>query len=279
MENQKDPLANPQDYLKAENNLLKIKLQLEHGMQMENLSTMSPDVENKWLKSVYAFEQQFKEAKRIKLYDRIARPAFRKWDTLSPAETSCELERLLVLMENHGVELDCICKYDDAVIYKFLTEELFEHEMDDMHVPGMSYHFIYEEFYPNHDYDLRRSAEDFIKAIFTRHWDEEFDSHVLAREVLLAGKDYNRAGISAAIITFQEAHAPLAVGKFDIDRVVIDGDLTKADVIGNISVSGMRRPGDAIRYEGSCTVSFMRDNDYWYIREFCIPGFSGKENC
>lgn len=279
MENQKDPLANRQDYLKAENNLLKVKLQLEYGMQMEDLSTMSPDVENQWLKSVYAFEQQFKEARRIKLYDRIARPAFRKWNTLSPAETSCELERLRVLMENHGVELDCICNYDDAVIYKFLTEELFEHEMDDMRVPGMTCHLIYEEFHPNHDYDLRRHAEDFINAIFDRHWDEEFDSHVLAQEVLLAGKHYDSQGISSAIITFQEAHASLALVGFEIDEVAIDDSLSRADITGGISVTGIRRPADSILYAGTCTVNFVRDNDYWYIRGFCIPGFSEKSNC
>lgn len=277
MKNQKDPLSTLHDDLVAENNLLKVKLQLEYGMQMENLSTLSPDVENQWLKSVYAFEQQFKEARRIKLYDRIGRPKFRKWDTLSPAETSSELERLRVLMENHGVELDCICKYDDAIIYKFLTEELFDHEMDDMHVPGMTYHLIYEEFHPNHDYDLRGQAEHFIKGIFSRHWDEEFDNHILAREVLLADRNFNRAGISAAIITFQEAHQPLVIENFDIDQVVIDAGLKNAAVTGSISVSGMRLPDDAIRYEGRCTVNFVRDNDYWYIREFCIPGFSAKE--
>ena len=32
MENQKNPLLNPEDELKAENNLLKLKLGLEHGM-------------------------------------------------------------------------------------------------------------------------------------------------------------------------------------------------------------------------------------------------------
>ena len=34
MQNQKDPLANSNEDLIAENNLLKVKLQLEHGMLM-----------------------------------------------------------------------------------------------------------------------------------------------------------------------------------------------------------------------------------------------------
>ena len=68
MDKQKDPQITPDDLLKAENAFLKLKLGLEHGMQMEETSTLSPEIENQWLKSVYAFEQQYKDAKRIKLY-------------------------------------------------------------------------------------------------------------------------------------------------------------------------------------------------------------------
>jgi len=44
-------------------------------------------------------------------------------------------------------------KYAPSVIYKFITEELFDHEMDDIMLPGFVHHFIYEEFHPNHEYD------------------------------------------------------------------------------------------------------------------------------
>ena len=49
MEDQKDPLLNAEDELKAENNLLKLKLGLEHGMKMSETGNLSPDVENQWL--------------------------------------------------------------------------------------------------------------------------------------------------------------------------------------------------------------------------------------
>ena len=167
MENQKDPSLTKEDELKSEIAALKMKLGLEFGMKMDDTSSLSPDVESQWLRNVYAFEQQFSQAKRIKVYDYIGRPVVMKYDELTPDQIRKELERVRVIMENHALELDCICQYDDAIIYKFITEELFEHEMDDMTIPGMTYHFIYEEFHPNHDYDLREHSKGLIETIFT----------------------------------------------------------------------------------------------------------------
>ena len=274
MDNQKDPTLNREDDLNAENNLLKLKLGLEHGMQMADMSNLRPELENEWLKSVYAFEQQFKDARRIKVYDYIGRPPFRKWDTLTPAEARIELENIQSVMEKNGVELDCLCEYDDAIIYRFITDELFQHEMDDMRGSGMTWHFIYEEFYPNHNYDLRRQASDFVKAIFTRPWKEEFDGIMLARKVSFSGKEYDRVSISSIITAFQEAHAPFRIKKFDINKVVIDTELTMADVHAKLTWSGKMKQGDNFRHQGICSFHFLRQDDYWHVGDFYIPGFS-----
>lgn len=276
MDNQKDPQLSREDDLRAENNLLKLKLTLEYGMQMEETSKLSPGVENQWLKSVYAFEKQFKDAKKIKVYEYIGRPAFRKWDALAASETAKELHRLRTIMAENEVELGCICKYDDATIYRFITEELFEHEMDDMRIPGMTCHFTYEEFHPNHDYDLRQQTNDFVKTIFTRPWNEEFDRIALARKISYSGKDYDRPGMSSIIRTFQEAHVALRIRNFDIGEVVIDKEFLKAVVRGSLSLTGRMTQGDKIQYEGLFSFHFIRDDDYWYVDAFDLPGFTSK---
>ena len=273
MKNQKDPLLNHNDELKAENNLLKLKLGLEYGMKMENSSTLSPDLENQWLKNVYAFEQQFKDAKRTTLYEYLGQPSFNKWDTLNAGQTSEALKRIKEVMRDNDVDLDCICDYDDQVIYRFITEELFEKEMDDMRIPGMVWHFVYEEFYPNHDYDLRRHTTDFIKSIFTKTWNEEFDDLALARNVSFLGNHYDRAGISSIIKTFQEAHDPFQIEMLDIKEVIVDPAGTYADVHAHLSLSEEIRHGDYVWYEGDCAFHFVREDDFWYISDFFVPAF------
>lgn len=271
MNDQKDPQLNREENLRAENNLLKLKLGLEHGIQMEDGNGLGPELENQWLKHVHAFEQQYKNARPIRLYDYLDRPEFKKWDALDPEQTAQELKRLLAVMRRKNVELDCICTYDDALIYRFITEELFAHEMDDMRIPGMICHFTYEEFHPNHDYDLRQQVTDFLNRIFERQWDKEFDEFALALKVKFSGKCHDRANISAIITSFQEAHGALQIAKLDITEVVIDTEVTMADVAARLSVSG-KRQGEAVLYEGGCSFHFVREDGYWYMDAFEVPG-------
>lgn len=48
--------------LAAENALLRLKLEMEFGMIMDESSQLSPRMANIWLKSVYAFEQTYNDS-------------------------------------------------------------------------------------------------------------------------------------------------------------------------------------------------------------------------
>lgn len=272
MEDKKDPKLNGPDALHAENNLLKLKLEMEHGMQeLGETHNLSPEVENQWLKQVYAFEQQYKDSKPTPLYEYLGRPQFLKWDTLTPEQTSEELKRIQSIMAANDVVVDCICPYDDAVIYKFITEELFLHETDDMRIPGMVRHFIYEEFHPNHDYDLRRGTSDFLNNIFEKEWNEEYDELSLAPMVTFSGKPHDRASISSIIKTFQESHDSSDLMRLEFTDVIIDTGITSADVRGVLSVSALQH-GQKVIYDGDYSLHFVRDDDYWNIDAFALPG-------
>jgi hypothetical protein len=273
MESPKDPQLSRHDHLRAENNLLKVKLGLEHNMQMSEISSLPPDVENQWLKSVYAFEEQFKQARRIKVYDYIGRPVYNKWDTIKSEHVSAELQRLYLILENNDIVLSSICHYDDAILYKFITEELFVHEMDDMRIPGMTVHFTYEEFHPNHDYDLRNDSARFLEMIFHRKWEEEYDNMILDEQVTFGGKLLAPARIADIIKTFQEAHDKLKIQSLEVTDVVINADITAADVRASLCVKGNTNDRIPVTYEGICSFTFSRQLDYWHLSGFYIPGF------
>lgn len=64
---------NKDERLKAENEFLKMKIMLERGAQFgygEN-KPLPPEIENEFLKNIVAFEEQFEEHKRIKVFDKI----------------------------------------------------------------------------------------------------------------------------------------------------------------------------------------------------------------
>ena len=73
-------------------------------------------------------------------------------------------------MQQHGVELNaCSPNVTAKELYRFTTEELFQHEIDNISIPGMVSNFIYDEFYPDHEYDnTRHAVDDCIKLILCK---------------------------------------------------------------------------------------------------------------
>ncbi len=264
---------NPEDELKAENELLKLKLELEHGMKQSETSLLTPEAENQWLNRMYEFEQQYKDSQRVKVYDAIGRPDFRKLDDLPGEEIPKALEELLSLMGRKGIALDCCCEYEDAVIYKFITEELFEHEMDDISIEGMVYHFIYEEFHPNHEYDLRRYATEFVESLLHRKWNSEFDVFQLDDIITFKGKDYNSDEISAITLAFQE-NRTFHIDKLEIKQVIFDVEQGAGEVQGQLAYHA-HSSQSSLFHQGPIEICFEYESGYWYINGFHLPGLGG----
>ncbi len=76
------------------------------------------------------------------------------------------------LMHQNRLELDILGEYPDRLIYTFITEELFDHEMDDLQLPGYTTNFCYEEFHPNHELDIKQRIIEFLIQWFAQKIDE-----------------------------------------------------------------------------------------------------------
>jgi len=250
--------------------VLKLKLAAEFGMQQHDTSALSPEVENAWLKNIYDFEAQFKNAKRIKVFDALGRPEIKKFDQLSGHAVSKALAGLTSLMEEKGIVLDCCCHYDDLVIYRFITEELFECEIDDISIKGMMQHFIYEEFYPNHKYDLERASEQFARNLLDKRWDPQFNGFLLADHVNLRKRSYKNATITSLILAFQ-CDREFELKALDIRHINFDVEKKVGKVMSFISYWIKAQQQDQL-VQGNYEVSFVYEDGYWMIRGFQFPG-------
>jgi hypothetical protein len=96
-----------EDELRASNAVLKLKLELEHGMKSYQCDGLSPELENQWLNYIYRHEQLHKNCGRVSVYDYIGRPPFIAIENLERENLSVELERLMAIMRSTGVQLDC----------------------------------------------------------------------------------------------------------------------------------------------------------------------------
>jgi len=148
---------------KIENGLKKKELEKKYGAHFSEFSELSPDMENQWLNSIEEFEKQFDNAKRTTVWEYMDKPEYKTKDELKPHEISKELERLYELMDEKGVSLSTLCEVEDAELYRFITEELFQEEMDDIRIPGMMSCFTYEEFHPNAKLDIEDAIDYFFR--------------------------------------------------------------------------------------------------------------------
>ncbi len=142
--------------IKVGNEILKMQLNAEFGMNFNNESTneLPPELERAWLKSIQRFEKAYAENKTILCYDLIGKPDYAFAEALSKKALKTELKRLLDLLEEHQIVVDCISDISDLEVYKFITEKLFQEEI--LHIPGsnMICHFTFSEFYPEDDFEL-----------------------------------------------------------------------------------------------------------------------------
>ncbi|MDQ3020022.1 MAG: hypothetical protein M3R36_05560 [Bacteroidota bacterium] len=255
-----------------DNDIMKAKLNSEFGMK-EFGSSLTEEAEKQWLNYVYDFEKMYKDAKQIKVYDFIGKPDFKKLNELSDNEISAELDRLTDILNSNNIELDLCCEYEDKIIYQFITEELFEELTDDMRIEGMRHCFIYEEFHPNHDYDIRYLAKDFFEYFLKREWDDIHADHHLSDVMKYNDSNIERKDFVKILHTFRKSVKPVELEKIQIDSVDIAIEQKTCIVKGMISYIFILYDETTISNFGKFKLGVCFNDFYWEITEVEFPGF------
>jgi hypothetical protein len=265
-----------QNQLRMENEVKKIKLSLEHGMNFstpsgQNEIDLPPEIESEFLDHVQRFEDAWANCKTTPLYDFIGKPAFRKVADVPDKDISDELTRLLDLLRKKHIEVDTICEVEDRELYRFITEELFVHEKDDMMLPGMMTHYIYEEFHPNHEYDITEHCKDFVNALFNKK--KEFNAEFLPLSINLEikGKKYDVKKGVEKLEYFRDAYKTFKVRHFKI--LSISFTAKKAKMEFEINYTGdMEGSNHKIPFLGKGSFGLINKYDYWVICKIDMPG-------
>ena len=95
-----------------------------------------------------AFEKSFQKNEVSKVRDLLGKPALPSGETLSDKKLTEALDHVMKLLAAKSIALDTIYEVPDRELYRFITEELMEHEIQAIDIPGMVTHFTYEEFHP-----------------------------------------------------------------------------------------------------------------------------------
>ncbi len=269
MENTEDNL----NELRIDNEIKKIKLSLEHGATFFSSSEqkMPPSLEAAWLNQIQQFEDSYAKNKRISIFDFTESPICKPVDEISDHEMESKLNVVLDLLAQKNIAIDTICEVDDRELYRFVTEELFLEEIDDMMIEGMVHHFTYEEFHPNHEYDIERYCVEFTEAVLNKKAKLNFYFLAMADEIHTKDGLVKPEEVTRKLESFRDLFSTLELQHAKIISLKIEND--EANVSLEISYIGIST-GEHMQNVFSAVWSFMLKYEYgyWHINKISIEG-------
>lgn len=258
--------------LKFENDFRKAKLQLEKGAIIKGNSNIPPEIESMFLDHIEKFDKAYKTAGLISVFEKIGCPVIKSFEVISDKSIKKELNSLLRKMMKKGIIVESICEISDREMYRFITKELFKHEINNIPIKGMMTHFTYEEFHPNHAYDIKRTVEDFIKTLLQN---KEIPEHYFLGKELKTGTR-KKLTEKEAIDKFnfiRSFYSEFELTKFAFTGWEINKKNTGAKIFFDIAYQAT--------FEGSREKQSFNDRgfahlkkewDFWTISKINIPG-------
>lgn len=261
--------------MRMENDFMKMKMMLEKGAQFEKLSDdCTPEMENDFLKYIIEFERQSENPERIKLFEKVDSPTqFIRADDVADEDINKALEDVLEWLDKYNIHVDaCSPNVSKRELYRFIVEELFEEEIDNINIPGMIHGFIYDEFHPDPVYENSRMAINDGITQLLRQEKMEWMHHYRNENLQLNDHfPLTREGFRSRINDFKEKIANVEM--FDVDDVkcMVEGD--QSFVKGSYFWKA-EFMGEPVYREGKWLVNLEHNKEtgYWYIFSVEIEG-------
>lgn len=269
-----------QEQLRIENEILRLKLKAELGGEiegMEGTEGLPPEIENLFLKNILSFEHQYEQVPATSIYQILQEPHFIPVDDLSDDALITAYENIIQLLEKNHIAVDFRGDYPIREKYRFITQDLFKHETKLVHIDGMTTHYSYEEFYPNHSLSIEDQANEFIAHWFNMNFDEsswelsdEFltDTQQIVTKATVLQKFNN---IFAAYQKFENADFKITNINFEIDENNPAVGLGFAE--GSVQFTAILENNEAIHVASVFKLYMQLENSDWRIFFFYWPGF------
>lgn len=254
--------------LSFDNELRKLKLIAEKGAFFSDEFNIPPDMEKEFLDRMELFERQYEKRDLISVYEFIGKPEFRK--NIPEEEVQNELERLLDYMAQNHISLTCLEDVSCQELYRFITEELFENKVDNVKMDGMCYCFTYEDFHPNHAYDIKRYTSELIDIIFKG--DSEGIKYITSATFkAISGKPVTESQLIYIIECFQKYYSQLTVHELSISEPQINDRYAIQEIV--IEWEGKCVSTERLeKHAGRGVINFIQEFDFWYICGINLPG-------
>jgi len=267
------------ELLRIENEILRIKLEVELGGKIEDLAggeVIPLEVENMFLQNILAFEHQFEYAETQSILFILGNPTFKDINELNEFGLKTAIKSFDAMMMEHHLQLNFNADYTNREKYQFITEEFLHHQIVDVKVDGLITHYSYEDFHPNHRISIEDKATAFISHWFDRNFvecnneiEEELlmpDDTIIPKEKVIKKFDH----IFAAYKYFNNCEYAIDNIQFEINEQL---NIGKGIAEGVIHYQATLENHEQIIVEGKFKLSMQWINGEWKIYFFSWPNF------
>jgi len=268
MENEK---YTPEELRNAENQVKAMKFDLENDSHSFISSDMPPEMADEFFKMVLEREKALVKAEKISIYEIIGKPKFAPMDLLeNEEEFAREVERLQGLCEDKGILITPPEAMKASGFYRFLIEDFFNHEIENIDEPGLIRPFYYEMFYQDSPEFIGINAQEFIEDLI--NLEKPYDGIHLSDECYTETDCITGKEATQKINAFREKYekiipigfspeemTPKPYGMFFTFGIKWDGIL---------KVSGKKEEFEGL---GVCRMGI--ENRNWMVKGVFMPGF------
>lgn len=264
---------------KIDNELKKKELENKYGAHFNQESNISPELESEWLNNIEQFEQQFSISETTSIWKYMGEPTFKKIHELEPEEISVELQRLFEIMDENNIHLDTLCDVDETELYRFITEELFVYEINNVQIEEMYSCFTYEDFHPNAEYDIEQAYNYFFRMTMAKMENiggDGYDLLYIDTKNYLNSKEekLDEKVVIEKINNFLDSYDYFEIISNQINKIIINKDNTDAQLSCNIHYKGcFNKSSESITFKGH-GIFKLKPSEYggWDIYHLKIPG-------
>ncbi|MGV3560434.1 hypothetical protein [Larkinella arboricola] len=259
---------------KAQNELNRIKQSLLREALFGEGKMASEMVEGRERLHNLLYFQLSMSARLIRVYHFIGQPFYRPAAELSAVEITREVDRLLLLLAQHGIEItisDPHANADDRKLYSFITEVVFPKEVRDIRLPGICYSIDYNYYCPDHTHACIFVVDELLTGLFAsdyKHFEvclaEHFFINNDPREDLYT---YVAAGFNA----YKRYLKDYQLVGWTVESVDLDEAQRKGVVHLELHY-GLERHSEPLISQKGQVVCYGQENNWWFIHRIDWPG-------
>jgi|WetSurMetagenome_2_1015567.scaffolds.fasta_scaffold93259_2 hypothetical protein len=130
-----------------DSNLIEDELRIKDDVELEPVHIEVED-DKEFITQIKDFEEKHKNHKLINVYKLIGKPSLKKAKKLSNVSLKNEYNNLVALLDKHNIIVHFQNDYPLTEKYRFITEEIFKEDIEDLKKYNLHANFIYEDFHP-----------------------------------------------------------------------------------------------------------------------------------